>query len=192
MKKSSVFAAIIVLTGLLTGCGELGIGSQTAAADIRYRVFEIPRNAIDEIIPTETRAPVAGSNYTIARTNPSTVKALANHMREDSGLMVDHSRRISFWPRTADTWAYSTAEGKLLGGSTGAGFLGVRNKYGKREIRIEYDLLHDINTGKPLRSQFIYEGAVPPDGVLIAMNPFGRTDGTELVHLIAFEIENWE
>jgi len=92
----------------------------------------------------------------------------------------------------ADTWAYSRADGKLLGGGGGAGFLGVRSKNGLREIRIEYDVTHTINTVESIQAKVTYEGIVPPDGVLLVLRPFERTDGTAVVHLLAFEIGNWQ
>ena len=52
-------------------------------------------------------------------------------------------------------------------------------------------MTHTINTAEPLQAKVTYEGAVPADGVLLALSPFERTDGTAVVHLIAFEIENW-
>jgi hypothetical protein len=182
---------IVVLVVAAGGAGCRRSGRQAAVADIRYRVFEAPAEVLDSVIPQHDRIPSDGSDYWFAFGSDTSLSVLLDAMLADSGLLADHTRTISHWPKTADTWAYSKADGRLLGGGGGAGFLGVQAVAGAGVIRIEYDVTHTINTAEPLQLKAIYEGSVPPSGVLIAFKPFNRTDGAALAHVVAFEVANW-
>ena len=108
MQKVTVFVGILAMTGIWAGCQRSG--DSTASADIRYRVFEAPAVVVDNVIPTANRMPIADSPYSIAHTTPTALASLLKESLTDSGLLSDHSRTISWWPKTADTWAYSRAD----------------------------------------------------------------------------------
>lgn len=188
MQRLAMIALVVAVTSTFAGC-RLG-GGQNASAVIRYKVFEAPANLVDRIVPAVNRTPMEGSTYLLAQGTQADLTALQNGMLTDSSLLVDHSRRIYFWPKEADTWSYSRADGKLVGGGTGAGFLGVRSKGGRHEIRIEYRVGHSINTREPIHSKLAYEGALS-NSVMIALMPCPRTDGEAVVHIIAFQADGW-
>ena len=189
MKRLATFALAVAIANTFAGCQHRI--AHSASAVIRYRIFEAPAKLVDDVVPAENRTLLTGSSYTVARGSRADLSALLDGMLADSGLLADASRRISFWPKTADTCSYTRADSKLLGAGGVAGFLGVRAKGSRHEIRIEYDVTHTINTREPILSKLAYEGAIPDNGVLIALGPFQRTDGAAVVHVIAFEAENW-
>jgi hypothetical protein len=190
LKNLTAFTLALALAGLLSGCQRHTAGATTA--DIRYRIFEAPSSVVDEAIPPGMRMRIANSAYSAAHPSPAALASLFNGMSGDSGLLVDHSQTIASGPKTADTWAYSKADATLLGFGSGGGLLGVQTRNGTRQISIEYDVTHTINAREPIQSRIAYDGPVPGDGVLIALKPFERTDGTTLVHLIVFEFGNWK
>jgi len=167
-------------------------GSGSARAKIRYRVFEISRDIVDNAIPKIRRTNIEDSLYSVAEVSRTDITLLLNSISSKPGMLADHSRTISWWPMVADTWSYSRADGVLLGGGGGTGFLGVRNINGSHEIRIEYNVTHTINTLNSIRSEVIYEGPFPEEGSLAILTPFERKDGTELVHILLFDATNWE
>jgi len=189
MQRLVILTVVLALASVCAGCRRSA--RQTASADIRYRIFEAPADVVDAVIPQESRAQIDGSDYAIAFSSSTNLAVLLQAMVTDSGLLADHTRTISWWPNVADTWVYSRADGTLLGGGGGTGFLGVQTHAGVRKIRVEYDVTHSINTATGLHSKVTYDGTVPPLGVLIALSPFRRTDGTELAHVLAFEVGNW-
>ncbi len=189
IQRLTILALTVAVASTFAGCKRTG--THGASADIRHRIFEVPAELLDEVVPPEKRTSITNSTYSIAQGSQADLSTLMDGMLSDSGLLVDASRRISVWPKTADTWAYSKTDGELLGGGSGAGFVGVRSRGGHHEIRIEYDVNHTINTREPIQSKLTYEGALADDGVLIALRPFKRTDGVAVVHIVAFEAENW-
>jgi hypothetical protein len=189
MKRLATFALAVAIANTFAGCQHRI--AHSASAVIRYRIFEAPAKLVDEVVPAENRTPLMGSAYTITHGSRADLSALLDGMFADSGLLADASRRISFWPKTADTWTYMRNDSKLLGAGGASGYLGVRSKGRRHEIRIEYDVTHTINAREPIHSKLAYEGAMPDNGVLIALCPFQRTDGAAVVHIIAFEAENW-
>ena len=189
MRTITTFALVLFLASVGAGCRHAA--PPTAVASIRYRIFETPTDVVDAVIPRENRTQIEGSSYWIASVSPTNLAVLLDAMTTDAGLLADKQRTISWWPKVADTWAYSRADGTLLGGGVGVGFLGVHADEDVRKIRIEYDVTHTINTSDLVQSKVVYEGAVPPLGVLIALRPFERSDGTPLAHILAYEVTDW-
>jgi len=189
MKKLTALTIGLILTSMLLGCQSNDGGS--ASADIRYRVFEAPADIVDKVVPNANRSQLDSSAYSVAQVSATDLELLLKSISARPGLLVDHSRRISWWPRIADSWSYSRADGTLLGGGGGAGFLGVRQKRGIREIRIEYDVTHSINTRETIQLKVLYEGAISGEAIVL-LKPFEREDGTRLVHVLAFEASNWK
>ena len=186
MSKFMVLVTYIGAGISLTGCNANSGGS--ASADIRYRVFELSPNALENV-QTGKWTQIGSSSYSVAPVTTTEIATLVKSAVTNTGVLVDHLRQVSGWPRVADTWSYSKADGNLLGGGTGTGFLGVRRR-GTNEIRIEYTINHTINTSMP-ESKIIYEGAIPEDG-LVFVRPFERKDGAKLIHVITFEVSNWK
>jgi hypothetical protein len=188
MQRLAIIALVAAVTSTFAGC-KLG-GGQNTSAVIRYKIFEAPATLVDRIVPAVNRAPIEGSTYLLAQGTQADLTALQDGMVTGSGLLVDHSRRIYFWPKQADAWTYAWSDEKSVGWGTGAGFLGVRSKGRRHEIRIEYRVGHDINSREPIQSKLTYEGPLS-NSVLIALMPFQRTDGEAVVHVIAFQADGW-
>lgn len=185
--KLPLLALIALVSILSSGCDSGSTHSPDTS--IRYRIIEVPKGIINSLIPENRRVAVEGSTYQIVTSSSAEIEELISHQLPDSGLLTDHQRNVNWWPKVADTWSYSRADHQLLGSGGGAGFLGVQIKDDSPEIRIDYDVTHSINTSDAVTSKLFYEGKVPPNRVLIAIKPFQRTDGTELFHIIVFEIE---
>ena len=188
MQRLAMIALAVAVTSTFAGC-KLGSAQNTSAV-IRYKVFETPATLVDRIVPAVNRTPIEGSTYLLAQGTQGDLTALQDGMLTDSGLLVDRSRRIYFWPKEADGWTYCRVDEKVVGGGGGAGSLGVRSKHGRHEIRVEYLVIHTINTREPIQSKLTYEGALS-NRVLIALMPFRRTDGEAVVHIIAFQADGW-
>ncbi len=177
--------------------------SERAEALVRIRMFEAPQEVVDTIIPRDARKPLDESTYMAVEANPATVSSLLDGMVPEPGLLVDEVQHVIGW-LSADSWVCSRADTKLLGTSLGTGVLGVRTRDEIREIRIEYDISHRIDSSRrggknepkakgtlPIEEKIYYEGPVPPEKSIIFMKPFVRTDGTELVHLVVSELVKW-
>lgn len=190
MRKLTALTVVLILASMLLGCQSKDGGS--ACADIRYRVFEAARDTVEKAVPNAERTPLDNSAYLVAQVSAGDLESLLKGISADTSLLVDQSRVISWWPKVADTWSYSKADRTLLGGGSGAGFLGVRSKGGSTEIRIEYNVMHNINTGESTQSKISYEGPAPEEGGIVFLKPFERKDGTKLVHVIVFETTNWK
>ena len=191
-KHIPLIGSLLVALSLLGCQSHRKDGAGTARANIRYRVFEISRDIADKTIPKDKRRSIEDSLYSVADVSKADIELLLNSISSKPGMLAEHSRTISWWPRIADTWSYSRADGVLLGGGGGAGFLGVRSISGSHEIRIEYNVAHTINTLKSIQSNVTYEGPFPKEGSLAILTPFERKDGTELVHILLFDVTNWE
>ncbi len=189
MKRLATFALAVAIANAFAGCQHRI--AHSASAVIRYRIFEAPAKLVDDVVPAENRTPVMGSSYTVARGSRADLSALLDGMLADPGLLADACRWISLWPKTADGCTYTRADSKLPVAGGVAGYLGVRSKGNRHEVRIEYDVTHTIDTREPILSKLACEGAILDNDVLIALSPFQRTDGAAVVHVIAFEAENW-
>ncbi len=202
MLKIAVVMALIT-SGCLPGHGT---GKHTwEQAKVRLRIFEVPPDVVDSIIPKETRKPLNDSTYVTAEASAEIVSSLLDGMAANPGLLHDQKRPIRGWSSTRDQWICCKADKALQGTSHGEGSPGVRIRDGVREIRLEYNVTHTIDVTPtndetepatkgtlPIEEKIYYEGPVPPDKIIIFMKPFVRSDGTELVHLLVFEVVKWE
>ncbi len=186
MRTLPIVVALVLAPSVVAG-GEPAAGTRGGVV-FRYWVFESDRAVMDRFIPPEKRAAIKDSNHVLAKLAAKQKAALLKCALPQPGLLVEKETLISSWPRVADTWAASRAADGLLGGSTGAGFLGVREKDGTRDIRIEYTVLHTINTTNALESKLFYEGPGGYGGLRVFLAPIQRDDGTRLYHVVAFQI----
>lgn len=178
----------VALTTAFFGCQ--GRDGKSLQVNIRYRIFEAPRDVVHSVVSNAKRVSVQNSAYSVVLISTADLKSLMDKMPLEPGLLVDRSRTISWWPKVADTWTYSRA-GTLSGVGSGAGFLGVREASDGRELRIEYDVTHSIETVIPIQSKISYEGSAPEEGALLFVAPFHLKDGSQQDHLIVFEIADW-
>lgn len=178
--------------------------TERTEALVRIRMFEVPQEVVDTIIPQDARKPLDESTYMAVEANPATVSSLLDGMVPEPGLLVDEVQHVIGW-LSADCWGCSKADTELLGASLATGVLGVRTRDGVRDIRIEYDISHTIDSSPygeknepkatgtlPIQEKVHYEGPVPPEKIIMFIKPFVRSDGTELVHLLVFEVVKWE
>jgi len=168
------------------------LGAGSARADVRCRVFEISKEIAEKTIPKTNRREIDNSVHSVVSVSKAESASLLENVSDKPGILRDHSRTRSRWPREADAWCRSIANEVIHGSAGGAGFLGVRSLYGRLEIRIQYSIFHTVNTREPLQSRIVYEGLFPAEGSLAFFAPFERRDGTERVHVILFDVTNWE
>lgn len=171
----------------------IGCGPRTvpASATVQYRVFEVFEDDINKTVPVAKRTQTDSAGYALARVSSDDLKLLLSGIAAKPGLLTDSTRRVAGWPKVADTWTYTRADGTPPGSGGGAGFLGVGTKNGIHEVRIEYNVMHDMGATEPIRTKIAYEGATTDTDVLLFIKPFVRKDGTKLAHVIAFEVTDW-
>src|ERR1039458_6691036 len=147
MQRLAMIALAVAVTSTFAGC-KLGSAQNTSAV-IRYKVFEAPATLVDRIVPAVNRTPIEGSTYLLAQGTQGDLTALQDGMLTDSGLLVDRSPRIYFWPKAADGWTYCRVDEKLVGRGRRAGFLGAPYKDGRLEIWVECLVRHSANNREP-------------------------------------------
>jgi hypothetical protein len=193
MKKFTLTSiSIIVSCAPYFGCNKMLTGAGNASANICYRVFELSPDIVDKVIPEDNRTQLENSQYLYAAISPVQMSFLVDSISPHPGLLYYDCRSINWWPMIAFGWGYAKTDGVLFGTGGGGGFLGVRNHFKVRQIRIDCpNISHSIYTRTKIGSKFLYEGPVPDDGILVMICPFEREDGTELFYVIAFEITGW-
>jgi len=188
--RQLVLSVFLTAVALLAGCKTLT--TRQASANFRYRVFETTADAIDRAVRKELTETVPNSAYSVSKVDSEQLGVLLADIADRPGLLTQRSRKISYWPKIADTWAYSKAyseqDAYLTGAGTGAGFLGVRKKGRTYEVRVEYNVFHSIGTRNPIRSRIFYEGEHPGDRAIVFFAALERVDGSKIFHVIAFEI----
>ena len=193
MKKNSFTTiSIIISCAFNYGCNNMLTGAGNASANICYRVFELSPGIVDKAIPEENRTQLGNSQYAYASISSVQLSSLIDSISPHPGLLYYGCRSINGWPSIAFGWSYAKTDGVLFGTGGGGGFLGIRNHFKVRQIRIDCrNIQHLIYTRTKIGSKFLYEGPVPDDGILVMMYPFEREDDTKLFYLIAFEITDW-
>lgn len=188
-KLANLFVVSVIM---LTVAGCFG----NASAIIRCRVFETSLDAVDEVVPRENRKPLGDSGYWAVYLSGMEVLSLLMDVPSNHGLLVDKLIGTSEWTGISDTWAYAysydIAEGEITGGrGTGAGLIGVRYKGTSCEIRIKYVIRHHFDECKPIQSEVTYEGNALNEGIVF-IRPMECKEGTNLAHIVAFEIYSWK
>lgn len=178
---------------LMVGCKfGSGNGAGSAEAEFHYHVLELSADTMDAFIRKSDSIAVEDSAYAIGTLEGATVSDLVDRVADEPGILAKDSRHINWWPRIADSYAFSIADGEFLGGSMGSLFFGVREVEAQREMRVEGTVTHSINTRTGLPSKIYYEGPVPKDNTLVLFAPFERKDGVALFHVLIFEVKNWQ
>jgi len=179
----------IVLAFGVSGCQPTNAG--ITAADIRFRVFELQRDATDPIFDISDATPVPNSPYSMVMVTATALTELMLELPHEESKYVDRTSTISMWPKMASTWTYAQADEDLTLSGGGAGFLGTRIRNGVREVRIDYDVLHDTSAGTLPSAKITYEGPAPDSDALVFFRSYNRADGTDFIYFIAFESMNW-
>jgi hypothetical protein len=195
MKRIAALLIVLCTAAGANGCASAewtDAGQSPVGTQVRCQIFEVPAEVAEALVPVASRRPVEQSPYTAATVPVGQVKRLAEQMQADSGLLVDKTRPVSNWPRVADSWAYTKADGRLSGGGGGAGFMGVRERGGAREVRIEYQIDHALNATRPIHDPVFYQGPLPAGEAVVFLTPADRTDGQRLTHVVAFEVADAE
>ena len=168
-----------------------------------YRIFEADAQAVDRLIPPDTRsrgdmpdadevagrqtrsgAPINAATQ-MAEVDADVIAQLAADADADSsGILCSQSRHVSWWPKVADSQSWARP-----GGATGGmgGFLGIRTVRGVQEVRIQY-MLNQLQGSVSVNAQLYYEGPAPTNGrARVFLVPFALEDGARRYLVAAFE-----
>ncbi len=188
MKKAAAGMSLLSLWVLAAGCE-----TQSTKARVHLRVFEVPTQVLRLHTADEKPYKVADSEYALSIVNPNDLNAMLRSKGSQSHLLTDSTRVIDEWPAVTDTWVYSPSyagggpEGFYTGG--GAGSLGVRQRGGHLEVRLDYIVDHRGPRGQKLiESKLFYEYRYPEGQVLLFHAPSHAPGGIARQHVIAFEI----
>ena len=189
MKKIGWTIPLFLLGALTAGCGSEG---QETQARVRLRVFEIPAYVLQHYTQGRNLYELPRSDYSLSIVTPDQVDAMLSDREAAPQMLAENNRVIDRWPRLADTWAYSRIFGGMgpeaycSGG--GAGFLGVRERDGQLEIRVEYLVNHSGPHGQKLiESEIFYEYFYPQGHVLLFHAPVGDSEQAQQKHIVALE-----
>lgn len=188
MNKAASTSSLLLLWVLATGCQ-----SQSTQARVHLRVFEVPTQALQLHTRESNPHKVSDSAYYVSMVTPSDFNALLQSDGARQRLLTERTRVINGWPAIADTWVYSPSyAGKgqdsiCTGG--GVGSLGVRQRGGNLEVRLDYMVDHRGPQGQKLiESKLYYDHDYPEGQVLVFHTPSNTPDGGSRQHIIAFEI----
>jgi hypothetical protein len=199
MIRAAVMLMTIVAAAGFAGCSNEHVTERyqpQTASQIRYSVFEVAAGDADSVVPRESRRPIAESSYELAVIPRETAEELQRLTLADSGPLVNHDLTADGWPYgRADGWAYSRADSKVLGGGTANGSVGVRGKEPHREFRINYKVVHTVNSAGQvdpaarIDAPIFYQGELPQGQAAVFLAPFTRADGRRVSHVIAFKTD---
>ena len=165
---------------------------ESARARIHTRIFEADAKLVDELVPKPTRKP-ANMHVNPSRA-PQTAEVTADVFAKvladganPPGLLDDQMREGDWWPKLAISSHYFR-RGKVHGDGNVDGLLGIWRRKDVRQLRVEYNVLHGMNS-EVLGATFVWEGsAPPPEAARAFFIPFSRTDGTARYLVIAIEV----
>jgi hypothetical protein len=189
--KNLVVLVILALSLLtLDGCQLFhGKNSQPMPTQVRVQVFEVPALVLNHFLPPEQQTPVKDSAYTLVIDHNQTASdLLMQGIHSDAGLLLNETRPIGRWPGTLETCIYPTLSGVNPVNGVLKGTVGVRNQFGKRELRLSCQVLHYSRTPgdtPSIDTPISYVGPLP-SGPMIFVAPFQRPDGVRLAHVVVF------
>jgi|GEM_PF-6980133 predicted Ser/Thr protein kinase len=176
----------------------------TESRQVTYRVFEADAQAVDRLIPPDTRSrgdmpdadEVAGRQTRsgspinaatqMAEVDAKVIAQLAADTDADSsGVLCSQSRHVNSWPKVADSQSWARPNGATGGMS---GFLGIRTVRGVQEIRIQY-MLAQLQGSVSVNTQLYYEGPAPSNGrARVFLVPFALSDGARRYLMAVFTV----
>ena len=188
MKKAASVTALLLLWVLATGCE-----SQGTPARVHLRVFEVPMQVLRLQTSEQNPYKLADSAYSVSTVTPGRLNSMLRSPTTESRVLADTTRVVNDWPAATDTWVYSPRydrigpESMYSGG--GAGSLGVRERGGHLELRLDYIVNHRGPQGERLvESKIFYEYRYPEGQVLLFHTPVDTSGGNPRLHVIAFEV----
>jgi hypothetical protein len=188
MNKAASVVSLLLLWVFAAGCG-----SQSTKARVHLSVFEVPTQVLRLHTSDQNPRKLPQSDYYVSVVTPNDLNAMLRSQEAQSRVLADSTRVINDWPAIADTWVYSPSyaglgpDGFYTGG--GAGSLGVRERGGRLEVRLDYLVDHRGPAGKKLiESKIFYEHLYPEGEVLLFHTPSAAANGVSRQHVIAFEI----
>jgi len=189
MKKAASIVSLVLLWVFGTGCE-----SQGTRAQIHVRVFEVPAQVLRLHTSSQSPRKLSDSAYCVSVVTPENLDALLQYNGTAQRLLAERTRVIEDWPAIADTWVYASsyagrgADCLYTGG--GVGSLGVRERGGNLQVRLDYMVNHRGPQGQRLiDSEIFYDHDYPEGQVLLFHAPLDAEDGSSERHVIAFEIE---
>jgi hypothetical protein len=204
MKIVGLLAAGSILMGFLAGCEShqdtSWVKTPTGFADIRFRVFEASLEAVERLAARERCMKFGPSKYWAVEVSKGQIDALVAEIPDKPGVLADTSRTITWWSDignawsslSGDAWSYTMTQEPPQSTGGGAGMLWGRGQGKNRQLRLEYEIFHAVDTPEPIRgAKAIYEGPAPQEGILF-FKSFERGDGAEMMHVVLFEIGEWK
>ena len=183
--------------------------------EVHYCVFEVESALADQLVPVAQRQIGATGNWQMADINPATLAALLDGRVLKKHVMVDRQLEIPKpsssptyvsiekpgvketqqkvivgWPVVADNFVYTLGNEVLndIAQVSGTGFFGVRRKEDGLQLKLEYDLTHQIAERPAVDVNITYEGNAPQNGALAFFIPFSRKDDTTGYYLFTVEV----
>jgi hypothetical protein len=187
MTKTVTIVSLVLLWVLAAGCG-----SRPTRAQVHLKVFEVPTHVLRQNTLERRLYKVPGSAYSLSVVTPEELEAMLGRWNARTRLLAESTRIIEDWPGMAYTWVYS-AGGPVIrpdaicsGG--GAGTVGVRERDGRLEVRIESLVDHRGPQGQKLvESEIFYEHLYPEGRILLFHTPSNASGLSSQHHVIAFE-----
>jgi hypothetical protein len=168
------------------------VGHQPAQARIRITAFEAPAQMVREFALGAKVRNLPNSAYSVAVITPRQLRRMLGRENRAARLLYEDDRVIRDWPRATDSWSYSYPfdDVELGGACSGgaAGFLGVRRRGGRLEMRISYIINHrGANGRKAVDSHIDFECEFPVGKVLLFFAPSHLSNLSPRIHAVAFQ-----
>lgn len=194
-RKTIIVSVSIVLALILTAwigmtpTSSANDGGGTAVADVRCRVFEVPTEVADQIVPPTAINDAEAPDAAVISTEE--LEALVSAACADTGMLNDHKRTVGWWPYVADTFVYTKSDAMFSGSGGGAGFLGVRQVGTAREFNVDYHIHHHwTRMRERIDTKLRYRGALPT-GPMVFIISFDQADGGRRSLVVAVEVTGW-
>jgi hypothetical protein len=188
MNKAASTVSLVLLWVLAAGCE-----SQATQARVHLRVFEVPTQVLRLHMSDHNPQKLSDSAYYVSVVTPRDLDAMLQSPGAGPRLLAESTRVINDWPAVADTWVYSPSYAGMrldtICNGGGVGYLGVREQFGRLELRLDYMVNHRGPQGQSLvESKIFYEYRFPEGQVLLFHAPANAPNETPQQHVIAFEV----
>jgi hypothetical protein len=184
-----------ILPTLLACLSTLTVGCQNryapATARIETTVFEIPTQYLREYTLGKETYEFRDSSYALSILRPEELRSMLTRRDANAIVLYYRERVVDRWPRVTDNWAYTKPRyGAVMSSTTtggGAGFIGVRERDGQLEIRIDHLVRHrGVLAERIIESELFYEHFYPAGHVLVFHAPAGLLGQKPSHHVVAF------